>query len=220
MPKQTFFNLPEEKRQKIIDLAIEEFSINTYSKASLSNVVARAGIAKGSMYQYFEDKKDLYTYLVELAAQKKMSYIQRHKLDQDDFFQMLEQLVMAGTQYNLENPKLGQLMASIMDPMAESFLRELYAGLRKQSYQYMYNLILENQQQGKLRKDVDPYLTAHLINGLLGNGLVEYFLERLNVNYYEFLTNPQVLQGISNEDIERVIKDIIKFIRNGLEGGK
>ena len=58
MPKETFFNLPEEKREAILDIVIKEFSDNDYKNVSVSRIVKRAGIAKGSFYQYFEDKKD------------------------------------------------------------------------------------------------------------------------------------------------------------------
>ena len=64
MPKQTFFNLPDDKRQRILDVVIDEFADNDYANVSISRIVARAGIAKGSFYQYFEDKEDLSGYLV------------------------------------------------------------------------------------------------------------------------------------------------------------
>ena len=74
MPKKTFFNLPEEKREKIIEMALEEFSKNTFTNASITKIAENAGIAKGSVYQYFSDKKDLYKYIVELSGQKKFEY--------------------------------------------------------------------------------------------------------------------------------------------------
>jgi hypothetical protein len=55
---QTFSNLPEEKRQRILRIAIDEFADNDYDSASVSRIVARAGIAKGSFYQCFVDKDD------------------------------------------------------------------------------------------------------------------------------------------------------------------
>ena len=60
MPKETFFNLPEVKRGAILDAALEEFAAYPYDQASVNRIVARAGIPKGSFYQYFENKKDLY----------------------------------------------------------------------------------------------------------------------------------------------------------------
>ncbi len=63
MPKQTFLNLPEEKRARIVDVALTEFAEKGYTGASITGIVAAAGIAKGSFYQYFEDKDDLYAHI-------------------------------------------------------------------------------------------------------------------------------------------------------------
>ena len=75
MPNPTFFNLPDAKRQGIVDCAIAEFAANDYDSASISNIVKQAKIAKGSFYQYFEDKKDLYLYLVDLATQQRIALL-------------------------------------------------------------------------------------------------------------------------------------------------
>jgi AcrR family transcriptional regulator len=64
MPKDTFFNLPADKRALIRDVAISEFARYSYDAASINRMVAEAGIAKGSFYQYFEDKRDLFLYLM------------------------------------------------------------------------------------------------------------------------------------------------------------
>lgn len=65
MPKQTFFNLPTEKRQTLIQAAKSEFSRVSLYEASIANIVKEAEIPRGSFYQYFEDKDDLYFYLLE-----------------------------------------------------------------------------------------------------------------------------------------------------------
>ena len=48
MPKETYFNLPDDKRQAILDLAIEEFASHDYKNASISRIVERAGIARST----------------------------------------------------------------------------------------------------------------------------------------------------------------------------
>ncbi|MEM7581277.1 MAG: TetR/AcrR family transcriptional regulator, partial [Cyanobacteria bacterium P01_A01_bin.80] len=55
MSSQTFFNLPQIKRQNIANAAIAEFANHSYESASISAIVNRAAIAKGSFYQYFKD---------------------------------------------------------------------------------------------------------------------------------------------------------------------
>ncbi|MBQ1812426.1 MAG: TetR family transcriptional regulator [Bacilli bacterium] len=65
MAKQTFINLPEEKKNKIIKSLKKEFSRASLKDALVSNIVKEAGIPRGSFYQYFEDIEDSYYYVIE-----------------------------------------------------------------------------------------------------------------------------------------------------------
>ncbi len=78
-----FFNLPKEKQQRIIDVCIDEFAEKTYHNASISNIVRQSKIAKGSFYQYFEDKKDIFKYILKYMGDKKTRLLFRnHSKDQ------------------------------------------------------------------------------------------------------------------------------------------
>ena len=65
MPKSTFYNLNEEKREKIKRALKNEFTKHTFEKASISNIIEEANIPRGSFYQYFEDKEDALKYIIE-----------------------------------------------------------------------------------------------------------------------------------------------------------
>ena len=54
MPTNTFFNLPAEKKHKILKAANKEFARVPLEQASIKNIVEDAEIARGSFYQYFE----------------------------------------------------------------------------------------------------------------------------------------------------------------------
>ena len=64
MPSETFFRLPEEKRQRLMDAAWEEFTRTPFADASINKIILKARIPRGSFYQYFEDKNDLFSHLV------------------------------------------------------------------------------------------------------------------------------------------------------------
>ena len=64
MPSETFFRLPEAKRNKLIKAAREVFSETPYESASLNQIIRRAGIPRGSFYMYFADKEELFSYLM------------------------------------------------------------------------------------------------------------------------------------------------------------
>jgi TetR/AcrR family transcriptional regulator len=111
MPKQTFFNLPPEKREAITQIAIDEFAECEYNDVSISRLVERAGIAKGSFYQYFEDKKDLFFYLLDLAGKQKLDFLkERQQPDQKmGMFAYIEYLVVTGVEFQFAQPRLNMV---------------------------------------------------------------------------------------------------------------
>lgn len=64
MPKQTFYNLAEEKREKLMRAVYQELARVPFSEMSINRIVKEAEISRGSFYQYFEDKADLLSYLL------------------------------------------------------------------------------------------------------------------------------------------------------------
>ena len=65
MPTDTFFRLPEEKRTRILEGAWSEFTAVPYAEASINRIVQTSRIPRGSFYQYFEDKNDLFLTLID-----------------------------------------------------------------------------------------------------------------------------------------------------------
>ena len=70
MPSSTFFRLPEEKRQRLLDAAWEEFSRVSFADASINQIIKEAGIPRGSFYMYFQHREDLFHYVMGLYAQQ------------------------------------------------------------------------------------------------------------------------------------------------------
>ncbi len=65
MPSQTFFRLPDNKRERLLNASREEFMQVKFSDASINKIIANAEISRGSFYQYFTDKSDLFEYLLD-----------------------------------------------------------------------------------------------------------------------------------------------------------
>ncbi len=92
MPSATFFNLPAEKRQRLLDAAWEELTTVSFEKASINHIIRNANISRGSFYQYFADKNDLLHFLLEQACccmeQALRQHEDEHKTDarEDDLF--------------------------------------------------------------------------------------------------------------------------------------
>lgn len=74
--KQTFYNLKEEKRNRIIAACITEFGEYGFEGGSTDRIIARCGISKGGLYEYISSKEDLYLGMVEYAYNELYLYIQ------------------------------------------------------------------------------------------------------------------------------------------------
>ena len=113
MPKSTFFNLSEEKRQRIINATIDEFIENSYENVTISNIAKRSSIPVGSFYQYFYDKDDLYLYLffeidiriLEICENEKLTYIDIKENNKIDIYKYVtpKELAFYDTWYFVPN---------------------------------------------------------------------------------------------------------------------
>ncbi len=178
MPKQTFFNLPDEKRNQIIAVAIDEFADNDYDNASVSRIVARAGIAKGSLYQYFENKEDLYGYLLGLLAEAKTQFL---SLDHPDpqhigIFTYLRWTVQAGLAFELAYPKLTRIgiRANNTSNLPEGFATQM----REATRTFYRRLVEAGKQDGDIAGDIDSGLAAVVFEALMDTA-GRYIVNRL-----------------------------------------
>ena len=159
MPKQTFLNLPEEKRETIINAAVEEFADYGLENASTNRIVKNSGIAKGSFYQYFEDKQDVFIYLLSVIEQKEMEFFKdRHPPSNNmDTFHYFRWMVKTGMEFGLANPRMIQATWRVL--LGEGF----YYGKHLAEYrQKTTNALTTMIQQAMERGEVDPSVDVEL----------------------------------------------------------
>lgn len=87
MPTETFLRLPEEKRSRFLNAAWEEFTRTSFADVSINQIVRQAGIPRGSFYQYFVDKRDLFVYLMDSVHSRFLEgYVQLIREYRGDLF--------------------------------------------------------------------------------------------------------------------------------------
>ena len=163
MPTQTFLNLPKEKQERILRAAIEEFGKRNVNEAKLSNIISAAGISRGSLYQYFEGKEDMYicafdTLRAERAAYAKPAYDLYKK---EPFFRFFEELFMQDSEYLLRNPayvKLGEQLYSHTHGVSRRLIQRIQS-----QYMEVFLIAIEfDKRRGIICADVDSSALADL----------------------------------------------------------
>lgn len=87
-----FYRLEKEKQERIINAALKEFARNGYDKASTNEIVKEAEIAKGSLFSYFNNKKELYLFLLDYVMKLIDQIYAEVGWQETDFFARMRQL--------------------------------------------------------------------------------------------------------------------------------
>jgi AcrR family transcriptional regulator len=93
MPRQRFYNLPAAARDKLLELALNEFAERGFDEASLNEILARAGLSKGAYYYYFDDKEDLFATAIDRVVDSMLSRLPLpafEELTHEDFWPTVE----------------------------------------------------------------------------------------------------------------------------------
>ena len=114
MPKQTFYKLADAKRKSFLHEAYKEFALHSYDAASITNLVKSLGIAKGSVYQYFEDKEELYEFLVNDADRQLGLLIKKAcAYNSEAFFSWYTNLLLVEVKFLLSFPQYALLFQKL-----------------------------------------------------------------------------------------------------------
>lgn len=216
MPKETFFNLPPHKREKFLEIAIAEFAENDYQNASMSRIVAKAGIAKGSFYQYFVDKEELYRYLLDLGMQEKARFLNTtpHHAPMD-IFAYLRWLVQAGVRFELANPYLSQIgyRAIKNGTLPDDLMVQARAGAQA----FFAQLLAQGKRQGDIAADIDEDLAAFMFQAIFTE-LGGYIMKRLPADETAALADGRAFADAS--EAEALLEQVIHILESGMRRQK
>ncbi|WNF38567.1 TetR/AcrR family transcriptional regulator [Bacillaceae bacterium IKA-2] len=184
MPTQTFFNLQNDKRERIIIAATEEFATYSFNQASIARIIEKAGISRGSFYQYFTDIKDVYRYIFEKAGQEKLIYIYDvvGKINELNTFVIMKELYKAGIRFANDHPKLAQMGNKFYKEEA-SVRNEVVANLVEKSYLFYEDLLQKGIEKGDVNPKVDVKIASRLFY-TMNLAVVENFLESIEQEHF------------------------------------
>lgn len=212
MPKATFFNLPDDKRQQVIDAAIDEFAQQGYEAASISRLVVQAGIAKGSFYQYFEDKADLFHYLLEVAGEEKAQFLAAPPQTDLPPFDYLRWLLRGNVHFEVSNPQLAKLAASAMAgdaPGGSDFQRQIQAA----SDRFYRELLERGVQSGQLDPDLNIDM-ATFIFSVTSIKIAQYILANVDIQPDELVYGTQHTRH--TDAIEAIYDAFLHILEHGM----
>ncbi len=203
MPTSTFLNLPEEKKNRIIEASIDVFSNEYYSAIKLSDIIRKAKIPRGSFYQYFEDKKDLYHYVFSIIVQEKMKYIgdMIYNPETTPFTVLFRDLYIKGLNFALENPKYVMITKNLIHD-GSGIYNELFEDNIELAREFYRGYINTDKKLGRIREDVDTDLLVDFVISSITNIAFDEIRESNALDPEKMLKKAEGIISILQKGIE------------------
>ncbi|MDS0527547.1 TetR/AcrR family transcriptional regulator [Clostridium sp. SHJSY1] len=210
MPKETFFNLSEEKREKIIKKSIKEFGKQGFEKGNIGKIAKEAGVSKGSMYQYFEDKKELYIHCVKESFNISMKYgfSKIQNFQEANIIDLFYEGFKDSWIFLKEERDIYIFLLNLYYDNKHSIKDEALSYILDQSREFMMNLIEINKAKGIIRKDISTESILVFIEGISAK-IKEHMREYAEKNHKNFW-------DMEFNDYEKFLKEITCLVRCAL----
>ena len=164
------------RRESIIQAAIEVFSRKDFKAASISEIAGKAGVADGTIYQYFKNKEDLFFSIPIEKTKEFRSQLELHLEGISGAFNKLRKFVWYFLYFFKTNPEYGRILMLEMR-VSKSFVKTKTYAFLKQSVSPALDIIAEGQKEGLIRTDVDIYILRHLVLGTLEHMVSRWLLK-------------------------------------------
>lgn len=178
MIKKTFYNLPQEKKQRIIDAVMSEFSSSETGKVNINRIIKAANISRGSFYQYFDDKVDLVEVLAKNFVEQSFDKLSKtQKSCNNDIFDTYEKLFDIITNFTRDNHKKLILKNLLKNLRANDDLISEYMLYRFDGLESLHTFCNKfNTENLRYKNDDDVKLLAQILTQELKNALFNVFV--------------------------------------------
>lgn len=208
--KPTFDNIPQEKRLKILDVAVAEFANKGFENANINTIAKKAGVSVGSLYKYFSTKTDLFLTSVSYGTDYLERVLDEIVAADEDVMVKLEKIIRSAIAFSRSS--------SIMIKLYNEFTTESNAEFGKQIAQKMESItaktyksaIIQGQVTGEIRTDIDPGMAAFLVDSILMNLQFSYAC-----GYYSERYKIYAGDDIFQKD-EFAVQNILRFVKAAL----
>lgn len=159
-----FLNLEKEKQDRIINAAIKEFAEKGYERASTNEIVKEAGISKGLLFHYFQNKKQLFLFLFDYCYETiAAEFYKKINLKETDFFARMREAIIIKMELLNTYPEIFKFIQEVfMDDSAE--IKVEFDQKKTELTHINIEKVYDGIDFSKFRDDVDVQKIFKIIN--------------------------------------------------------
>ena len=168
------------RRDRILAAAEKVFEAHGYAAATMDSVAAEAGVAKGSIYNYFKSKHDLFSQIFREMAAGEMASADELLASSASAAEKLAALLDYWSGRLEKYQRMGRLVLEFWATAAHEgqqgemapMFREFYGRSRGM----IATILAEGAESGEFNRQLDPQLAASLILAILDGVEVQSIL--------------------------------------------
>lgn len=164
------------REQQILQAAIEVFGRSSFDDASVSEIARKAGVAEGTIYQYFRNKQDLFFAIPREKTKAFSGQLDVHLEGVTDARDKIRKFIWYYLYFFKTNPDYARSLMLEMRVSRDFRKSKSHKGVRRFTKQAL-DIIKEGQEQGVVRRDIDMYLSRHLLLGILEHVVTRWLLK-------------------------------------------
>jgi AcrR family transcriptional regulator len=188
---------------------VDEFADYGLENASTNRIVENSGISKGSFYQYFEDKEDVFTYLLSVIEREKMEYFKgKHPPSSNlDTFEYFRWMIKTGMEFNSAYPRMTQAITRVL--LGEGlYYGKNFGDIRQKTTQALSTMIQQAIEHGEVDPSVDVEL-AVMVMDTWSNAIGTYILN-------EGMKQKDMLKWVRSPKTQEMIDKLLYVMEYGL----
>lgn len=193
-----------KRKNKLIEAALDEFSAHSYENASLNKIIKNAGISKGLFYYHFENKKSLYSFILETAAGNQVQFINKNMREQmltdKDIFEDLKLQFEISGKFAAENPKYYKFITMFLKENSNEINNDLKSAAEGSNDLLLEQLIKNATKNGDF-------------NQRFSKEFIMKIMRYLFKNYFEIFNEEG---DYELENILKNAKNFVDFLKYGL----
>ncbi|MBI5207261.1 MAG: TetR/AcrR family transcriptional regulator [Candidatus Firestonebacteria bacterium] len=159
-------NKKEITKQKLIESAAREFALNGYERANINIISEKAGFGKGTVYNYFKNKRSLLIEVIRYATHL-VSLKIRDKISQEkDIKKKLYLVIYSHFEFAVQEEALLKVLIQ-EGYSASSKVQNKIINAMEECYELIIKIIEEGKKKKLFLQQIDNFVTANILVGML-----------------------------------------------------
>jgi len=187
------------KKEQILEAAIKVFAAKGFFKAKVEEIAIEAKVGKGTVYEYFKSKQDLFQEMLKYILEIYLAKLDGSTSAEDTFQERLKSLVANHLKFIIDYREMAKVFMTEHPPLDEAF-KEWLLEKERERLKSLQDMIGAAMETGEIRP-VDPVVTAKVLSGVIVS-----------------LGNNAVLTNDIPEDISDIAQKAVNVLYSGLAG--